>query len=102
MMMKCFTFAVSALLSVQLSAAFAPQLKNVAFKQASAAVSSSSSLSMADTAEAKTVFDQEQFIAESKDMRMKHLEEQAMFALKIACENYDNAGEYCTHMYFYT
>ena len=24
-------------------------------------------------------------------MRLKHLEEQAMFALKIACENYDNA-----------
>ena len=37
------------------------------------------------------VFDQEQFIAESKDMRMKHLEEQAMFALKIAVENYGNA-----------
>merc|ERR1719217_1333227 len=37
------------------------------------------------------VFDQEAFIQESKDMRMKHLEEQAMFALKIACENYGNA-----------
>jgi phosphoadenosine phosphosulfate reductase len=37
------------------------------------------------------VFDQEQFIQESKDMRLKHLEEQAMFALKIACENYGNA-----------
>ena len=34
------------------------------------------------------VFDQEQFIAESKEMRLKHLEEQAMFALKIAVENY--------------
>jgi 3'-phosphoadenosine 5'-phosphosulfate sulfotransferase (PAPS reductase)/FAD synthetase len=38
-----------------------------------------------------TVFDQEQYIAESKDMRMNHLEEQAMFALKIAVENYGNA-----------
>lgn len=36
-------------------------------------------------------FDQEKFIAESKEMRMKHLEDQAMFALKIACENYENA-----------
>jgi len=82
-MMKYYALAVSALVSVQLSAAFAPQMKNVAFK--------SSGLSMADTAEAKTVFDQEQFIAESKEMRMKHLEEQAMFALKIAVENYGNA-----------
>jgi phosphoadenylyl-sulfate reductase (thioredoxin) len=49
----------------------------------------------AETAEAaavaKPVFDQEQFIQESKDMRLKHLEEQAMFALKIAVENYGNA-----------
>lgn len=37
------------------------------------------------------VFDQEQFIAESKEMRLKHLEEQAMYALKIAVENYGNA-----------
>jgi len=44
---------------------------------------------MADD-EAK-VFDQEAFIAESKEMRLKHLEDQAMFALKIAVENYGNA-----------
>ena len=37
------------------------------------------------------IFDQEVFIAESKEMRLKHLEEQAMFALKIAAENYGNA-----------
>jgi len=37
------------------------------------------------------IFDQEAYIAESKEMRLKHLEEQAMFALKIACENYGNA-----------
>jgi len=36
-------------------------------------------------------FDQEKFIAESKEMRLKHLEEQAMFALKVSCENYGNA-----------
>merc|ERR1719393_509256 len=35
-------------------------------------------------------FDQEAFIAESKEMRLKHLEEQAMFALKTSCENFDN------------
>jgi phosphoadenylyl-sulfate reductase (thioredoxin) len=36
-------------------------------------------------------FDQEKFIAESKEMRLKHLEDQAMYALKISCENYSNA-----------
>merc|ERR1719261_2138620 len=35
-------------------------------------------------------FDQEAFIAESKEMRLKHLEEQAMFALKTSCENFEN------------
>merc|ERR1719247_2314126 len=37
------------------------------------------------------MFDQEAFIAESKEMRLKHLEEQAMFALKTSCENFENA-----------
>lgn len=49
-------------------------------------------------------FDQEQYIAESKEMRLKHLEEQAMFALKISCENFDNAGKsmikFFLHQYF--
>lgn len=40
---------------------------------------------------AEDQFDQEQFIAESKEMRLKYLEDQAMFALKIACENYEGA-----------
>jgi len=40
---------------------------------------------------AEEQFDQEAFIAESKEMRLKYLEEQAMFALKIAVENYGNA-----------
>jgi phosphoadenylyl-sulfate reductase (thioredoxin) len=71
--------ALSSLLSVSL--AFAP----TAFRR-----SSNVAVSMADTAE-KTVFDQEQYVAESKEMRLKHLEEQSMFALKIACENYGNA-----------
>lgn len=37
---------------------------------------------------AEEIFDQEAFIAEGREMRLKHLEDQAMFALKIACENY--------------
>ena len=49
-------------------------------------VSGSSSLNMAED-----VFDQEQFNAEGKEMRLKYLEEQAMYALKISCENYGNA-----------
>jgi phosphoadenylyl-sulfate reductase (thioredoxin) len=53
--------------------------------------STSTLMRMADTAEAVKVFDQEQFVQESKDMRLKHLEEQAMYALKIAVENYGNA-----------
>jgi hypothetical protein len=52
----------------------------------------STTMLAASTAEdVKVVFDQEQFIAESKEMRLKHLEEQAMYALKIAVENYGNA-----------
>ncbi|KAL7472176.1 hypothetical protein ACHAXS_012507 [Conticribra weissflogii] len=50
-----------------------------------------SSLRMADTATEPKIFDQEAFIAQSKEMRLQHLEEQAMFALKIAVENYGNA-----------
>jgi phosphoadenosine phosphosulfate reductase len=38
----------------------------------------------------ETGFDQEQYIAETEDMRLKHLEEQAMYALKISCENFEN------------
>lgn len=35
-------------------------------------------------------FDMEASIQESKDMRLQHLEEQAMYALKLAVENHDN------------
>jgi phosphoadenosine phosphosulfate reductase len=71
MMLKVLTF----LAALGGSAAFSP----VAMR------SSSTALRMAET---ETVFDQEQFVAQSKEMRMKHLEEQAMFALKISVENY--------------
>lgn len=72
-----FIAAISATLASGFTprAAFSPAVKS----------QTDASLRMAE------VFDQEQFIAESKDMRMKHLEEQAMFALKIAVENYGNA-----------
>jgi len=40
---------------------------------------------------AEDVFDQEQFNSEGKEMRLKYLEDQAMYALKISCENYGNA-----------
>jgi phosphoadenosine phosphosulfate reductase len=49
-----------------------------------------SSKAPARTRTAVMSFDQEAFIAESKEMRLKHLEEQAMFALKTSCENFDN------------
>ena len=37
------------------------------------------------------IFDQEQFNKDAKEMRLKHLEEQAMYGLKISVENYGNA-----------
>jgi len=71
--MKTAFFALSCLAT---ASAFAPS--RPAFKAAT-------SVRMAEA------FDQEQFIAESKEMRLKHLEEQAMYALKISVENYGNA-----------
>eukprot|EP00978_Attheya_sp_CCMP212_P012858 scaffold32101_cov50-Attheya_sp.AAC.4 len=84
----------AALCGASVAAAFAPQYSNGVRTAFSPRVSTSV-VQMADEQ-----FDQEAFIAESKDMRMKHLEEQAMFALKIACENYSDAGEY-THETYY-
>ena len=81
------TIAVSMLVGT--ASAFAP---NAAIKSARAVQPASFSSVAVEMGE-KPVFDQEQFIEESKDMRMKHLEEQAMFALKIAAENYGNAGK---------
>jgi phosphoadenylyl-sulfate reductase (thioredoxin) len=78
--MKFSLFAISAVYSATLASAFAPASRPAAVR------SSVVSVAMADAQ-----FDQEQFIAESKEMRLKHLEEQAMYALKISCENYDNA-----------
>jgi len=67
---------LATLFSASLTSAFAPG--RVAF-------SHSARLQMAEQ------FDQEKVIAESQAMRLKHLEEQAMYALKVSCENYSNA-----------
>lgn len=39
---------------------------------------------------AKMAFDMEALIQETKDIRLKHLEEQAMHSLKVSAENFDN------------
>jgi len=84
--MKLCALAVSALFSAVATSAFTtPTFGNVATRTASQ-MSSPTAFKMAEEQ-----FDQEAFIAESKEMRLKHLEEQAMFALKIAVENYGNA-----------
>jgi hypothetical protein len=71
-----FVATLVTIFGASLTSAFAPS--RVAFSRPTG-------LSMAEQ------FDQEKFIAESKEMRLKHLEEQAMYALKISCENYANA-----------
>ena len=78
--------AVAALLGAPSVSAFAPS----ALRHAAAVVQQSPALFMAADDDVK-VFDQEAFISESREMRLNHLEEQAMFALKIAAENYGNA-----------
>jgi len=82
-----FSSSIAVSMLVGTASAFAPN----AALQSARAVKPASFSSVAVEMGEKPVFDQEQFIEESKDMRMKHLEEQAMFALKIAAENYGNA-----------
>jgi len=79
-----YTLAAAVVYCVTFASAFVP---NSPSKAAFAPAVGSNALRMADD----NVFDQEQFIQETKDMRLKHLEEQAMYALKISCENYDGA-----------
>jgi len=83
--MKLTTLAVSALLSASVTWAFTVPT----FGTVSTRASTKASPTVFKMAEEQ--FDQEAFIAESKEMRLKYLEEQAMFALKIAVENYGNA-----------
>ena len=92
--MKASTTAVvAAIFGASAISAFAPATSCFSSALINRGVSSSHATNnviqrMADTTK---IFDQEVFIAESKEMRLKHLEEQAMFALKIAAENYGNA-----------
>jgi len=80
--------AATILFGASTISAFAPATTNTISRASHAAtISTPSALAMADD----KVFDQEAYIAESKEMRLKHLEEQAMFSLKIAVENYGNA-----------
>jgi len=76
--MNFAVFAISAICVAKLATAFVPANRPAAVRNSNMPV-------------AAEQFDQEQFIAESKEMRLKHLEEQAMYALKISCENYENA-----------
>mmetsp|Transcript_9370 Transcript_9370/g.23335 ORF Transcript_9370/g.23335 Transcript_9370/m.23335 type:complete len:430 (+) Transcript_9370:119-1408(+) len=76
--MKFALFTAVAIYSANFAAAFAPANRAAVVRKSLVPV-------------AAEQFDQEQFIAESKEMRLKHLEEQAMYALKISCENYGNA-----------
>ena len=84
-----FSSSVAVSMLVGTASAFAPN----AALQSARAVKSASFSNVAVGMGEKPIFDQEQFIEESKEMRLKHLEEQAMFALKIAAENYGNAGK---------
>lgn len=77
--MKFTVFATSLICSsISFATAFAPANRPMPVRSNNVAI-------------AAEQFDQEQFITESKEMRLKHLEEQAMYALKISCENFDNA-----------
>mmetsp|Transcript_15841 Transcript_15841/g.22341 ORF Transcript_15841/g.22341 Transcript_15841/m.22341 type:complete len:434 (+) Transcript_15841:72-1373(+) len=79
-----YTLASAIVFCATFASAFVPHAPS---KAAFAPAVGSNALRMAEDG----VFDQEQFIQETKDMRLKHLEEQAMYALKISCENYENA-----------
>ena len=83
---RFYSFQLSLLLP--LATAFLPPPSLSAFTRLSPPSTSSP---LPSTSLSATAYDQEQFIADSKEMRLKHLEEQAMYALKISCENYDNA-----------
>jgi len=85
-----FAFAILGIASLHhVSEAFAPRL-NTAFNRLQ---TSAKQVAIAPTTSTAvwSSFDQEAYIEESREMRMKHLEEQAMFSLKIAVENFDHA-----------
>jgi 3'-phosphoadenosine 5'-phosphosulfate sulfotransferase (PAPS reductase)/FAD synthetase len=93
--MKAYATAVAtALFGASAISAFAPAATSFSSALVNRVASSrhaANSVVIRRMADDSKIFDQEVFIAESKEMRLKHLEEQAMFALKIAAENYGNA-----------
>jgi len=82
--MKSFNLAMSVLCGAVTTSAFAPSAQK-AFSRVGIQQKSNTVTFMAES------FDQEQFNSIGKDMRLKYLEEQSMYALKISCENYGNA-----------
>jgi len=72
-----------AMLTAGLTLSYAPTMMQPSVVSARAKMMSAVSMAAS--------FDQEAFISESKEMRLKYLEEQAMFALKTSCENFENA-----------
>ena len=82
--MKAYAAALSICLGLTTVSAFAPASRSTSLVRHVG--SRTPTLLQSDK-----IFDQEAYIAESKEMRRKHLEEQARFALKIAGENYGNA-----------
>jgi len=82
--MKSFNLAMSVLCGAVTTSAFAPSAQK-AFSRVGIQQKSNTVTFMAES------FDQEQFNSIGKDMRLKYLEEQSMYALKVSCENYGNA-----------
>jgi len=82
--MKSFNLAMSVLCGAVSTSAFAPSAQK-AFSRVGIQQKSNTVTFMAES------FDQEQFNSIGKDMRLKYLEEQSMYALKVSCENYGNA-----------
>lgn len=97
-----FPFSVKSPFTFQSTVAFSPSFGSLALRKANNIGSNTGSISSSKFLNnhgsitspsymAAKSFDQEAFISSSKEMRLKHLEEQAMFALKISVENFGNA-----------
>jgi len=88
--MKILSVAIAGVAFLSGAAAFAPSTPFLT-KSLSSTTSTLQASVESEKDTDSTVFDQEKFNAEGKEMRLKYLEEQAMYALKISCENYGNA-----------
>jgi len=89
-----FSSSVALSMLVSSAAAFAPSSSSSSMMQKGLIQTGRSFASaVGAAAPVRATFDQEAFIQESKDMRMKHLEEQAMFALKTSVEGISKDGQ---------